>query len=44
MIGLDAVTQALRDRFPGDLGDMNTAAATAACEYVSNSLAGEVPA
>ena len=39
MIELDAVTQALRDRFPGKLGDMNTTAATVACEYVQASLA-----
>jgi pyruvate ferredoxin oxidoreductase gamma subunit len=39
VIELDAVTQALRDRFPGKLGDRNTAAATAACEYVRSSLA-----
>ncbi len=38
MIELDAVTQALRDRFPGKLGDMNTTAATVACEYVQASL------
>ncbi len=40
VVELDAVTQALRDRFPGKLGDMNTAAATAACEFVRESLAG----
>jgi len=39
VIDLDAVTQALRDRFPGRLGDMNTAAATAACEHVREGLA-----
>ncbi len=44
VIELDAVTQALRDRFPGRLGDMNTAAATAACEYVRESLAAAAPA
>ncbi len=44
VIELDAVTQALRDRFPGEIGDMNTTAATTACEYVKSSLAGEVPA
>lgn len=38
-VGLDAVTQALRDRFPGQLGDSNTAAATAACEFIRESLA-----
>ncbi len=38
VVGLDAVTQALRDRFPGKLGDMNTEAATAACEFVQDSL------
>ena len=44
VIELDAVTQALRDRFPGRLGDMNTAAATAACEHVRESLAAVTPA
>ena len=44
LVSLDAVTQALRDRFPGKLGDMNTAAATVACEYVRASLAGGVHA
>jgi pyruvate ferredoxin oxidoreductase gamma subunit len=38
VIELDAVTQALRDRFPGTIGDMNTTAATVACEYVRSSL------
>lgn len=44
VVGLDAVTQALRDRFPGKLGDMNTAAATAAFGCVRESLAGGVRA
>lgn len=44
LISLDAVTQALRDRFPGKLGDSNTAAATAACEHVRESLTGGVHA
>jgi len=43
LVSLGAVTQALRDRFPGKLGDMNTAAATAACEYVKASLADAAP-
>jgi pyruvate ferredoxin oxidoreductase gamma subunit len=40
VVGLDAVTEALRDRFPGSLGDMNTTAATVAFEYVQASLSG----
>ncbi len=44
VIELDAVTQALRDRFPGKLGDMNTAAASAAFEFVRGSLAGDAGA
>jgi pyruvate ferredoxin oxidoreductase gamma subunit len=44
VITLDAVTQALRDRFPGRLGDMNTTAATAAFECVRDSLAAATPA
>lgn len=39
LVSLDAVTQALRDRFPGKLGEANTAAATAACEFVRDGLA-----
>lgn len=38
VIGLSAVTEALRDRFPGELGDKNAAAASAACEFVRESL------
>jgi pyruvate ferredoxin oxidoreductase gamma subunit len=44
IVSLESVNQALRDRFPGKLGDMNTAAATAACEFVQGSLAGSVNA
>lgn len=40
LVSLDAVTQALRDRFPGKLGDMNTAAATAARNFVRDSFIG----
>lgn len=43
LVSLDAVTQALRDRFPGKLGEANTAAATAACEFVRDSLAEAAP-
>ena len=44
LVSLDAVTQALRDRFPGKLGESNTAAATAACEFVRERLEGGVHA
>jgi pyruvate ferredoxin oxidoreductase gamma subunit len=44
LVGLDAVTEALRDRFPGKLGDMNTEAATAARDFVRAGLTGEVHA
>lgn len=44
LVSLDAVTQALRDRFPGELGDSNTDAATAAFEFVRERLAGGVHA
>ncbi len=44
IVSLDSVNQALRDRFPGKLGDRNTAAATAACDFVKGSLAGSVNA
>jgi pyruvate ferredoxin oxidoreductase gamma subunit len=37
IVSLGSVNQALRDRFPGKLGDMNTGAATAACEFVRGS-------
>ena len=36
--------KALRDRFPGKLGESNTAAATAACEFVRERLEGGVHA
>jgi pyruvate ferredoxin oxidoreductase gamma subunit len=39
-VSLDAVAEALRGRFPGELGDMNVSAATAARDYVRESLAG----
>ena len=44
VVNLDAVTQALRDRFPGKLGDLNTAAATAAWEFVATVQSGSVHA
>jgi pyruvate ferredoxin oxidoreductase gamma subunit len=44
VVSLESVNEALRERFPGKLGDMNTAAATAACEFVQGTLAGSVNA
>jgi len=44
VIGLDAVTEALRDRFPGKVGDMNNTAATVAFDYVRAGLADAGPA
>jgi pyruvate ferredoxin oxidoreductase gamma subunit len=42
VVSLESVNEALRDRFPGKLGDMNTAAATAARDFVRDSLDGSV--
>jgi pyruvate ferredoxin oxidoreductase gamma subunit len=42
VVSLESVNEALRDRFPGKLGDMNTAAATAARDFVRDSLNGSV--
>lgn len=44
VISLDAVTAAIRARFPGAVGDSNIAAATAAYEMVAAATQREVPA
>jgi pyruvate ferredoxin oxidoreductase gamma subunit len=36
VVALESVVSAIRDRFPGDVGERNSAAATAACELVED--------
>jgi pyruvate ferredoxin oxidoreductase gamma subunit len=38
IVSIDAVTKAIRERFPGRLGDGNVAGAAAAYEYVCNEI------
>lgn len=39
LVSIESVTQAIRERFPGRLGDRNIAAAEAAFEHVSSEMA-----